>query len=135
MQKRAILEKYKKEEDRFLVAKLLDKIESCEKRNKIEYTNFLDEYQENMLKKVLILLKKNFISFGGYKEAERKIIILYPDKLKNIFEENKFNFNMIISVIRVRPLKEEIESFGHRAYLGGLIKLGIKREKLRRYIN
>ena len=50
MQKREILEKYKKEEERILVAKLLDKIELCEKRNKMEYTDFLDEYKESMLK-------------------------------------------------------------------------------------
>ncbi len=130
MQKREILEKYKKEEERLLVAKLFDKIEACEKRNKIEYTDFLDEHQENILTKVLLLLKRNFISFGGYKEAERKVLILYPEKLKYIFEEDKFDFNNIINVLRVLPLKEEIQKLNHRAYLGGLIKLGIKREKI-----
>lgn len=135
MQKRDILEKYKKEEDRLAVAKLLDKIELCDKNWKIEYTDFLDEYQENMLKKVLVLLKKNFVSYGGYEEAERKMLIIYPEKLKNIFTENKFNFNTIISVIRLVVKKQQTEKLGHRAYLGGLIKLGIKREKLRRYIS
>lgn len=130
MQKREILEKYKKEEERLLVAKLLDKIEACEKRNKIEYTDFLDEHQENILRKVLILLKQDFVSFGGYEEAERKILILYPEKLKSAFGENKFNLNTIIAVIRIRPLKEDMEKLNHRAYLGGLIKLGIKREKI-----
>lgn len=130
MQKREILEKYKKEEERLLVAKLLDKIEACEKRNKIEYTDFLDEHQEHILKKVLIFLKQDFVSFGGYEEAERKILILYPEKLKSLFEENKFNLNTIITVIRISPLKEDIKKLNHRAYLGGLIKLGIKREKI-----
>lgn len=130
MQKRDILEKYKKEEERLLVAKLLDKIEACEKRNKIEYTDFLDEHQENILRKVLIFLKQDFVSFGGYEKAERKILILYPEKLKFIFEENKFNLDNIITVIRIKPAKENIEKLNHRTYLGGLIKLGIKREKI-----
>lgn len=130
MQKIEILEKYKKEEERLLVAKLLDKVETCEKRNKIEYTDFLDEHQENILRKVLILLKQDFISSGGYEEAERKILILYPEKLKSVFEDNKFNLNTIITVIRIKSLKEDIEKLNHRAYLGGLIKLGIKREKI-----
>lgn len=130
MQKKELLQKYKKEEERLLVAKLLDKIEFCEKRNKIEYTDFLDEHQENILKNVLYVLKKDFILYGGYEEAERKILILYPQKLKSIFEENKFNLNTIITVFRLLPLKEEIQKLNHRAYLGGLIKLGIKREKI-----
>ncbi len=130
MQKRDILEKYKKEEERLLVAKLLDKIEACEKRNKIEYTDFLDEHQENILRKVLIFFKQDFVSFGGYEKAERKILILYPEKLKFIFEENKFNLDNIITVIRIKPAKENIEKLNHRTYLGGLIKLGIKREKI-----
>lgn len=130
MQKRDILEKYKKEEERLLVAKLLDKIEACEKRNKIEYTDFLDEHQENILRKVLIFLKQDFVSFGGYEKAERKILILYPEKLKFIFEENKFNLDNIITVIRIKPAKENIEKLNHRTYLGVLIKLGIKREKI-----
>ncbi len=130
MQKKELLQKYKKEEERLLVAKLLDKIEFCERRNKIEYTDFLDEHQENILKNVLCILKKDFILYGGYEEAERKILILYPQKLKSIFEENKFNLNTIITVFRLLPLKEEIQKLNHRAYLGGLIKLGIKREKI-----
>ena len=130
MQKREILEKYKKEEERILVAKLLDKIELCEKRNKMEYTDFLDKYKESMLKKVLNLVKTDYICFGGYEEAERKLLIVYPEKLNQLFEENKFNFNTIISVIRINPLKEEIKNLNHRAYLGGLIKLGINREKI-----
>lgn len=130
MQKKEILQKYKKDEERLLVAKLLDKVEACEKRNKIEYTEFLDEHQENILKKILIFFKKDFVSFGGYEEAERKILFLYPEKLKLLFKENKFRYNTIISVIRISPKKEELEKFSHRSYLGGLIKLGIKREKI-----
>ncbi|MCI8486503.1 MAG: hypothetical protein HFJ20_05375 [Clostridia bacterium] len=130
MQRKELLQKYKKEDERILVAKLLDKIEFCEKRNKIEYTDFLDEYQENILKNVLLILKKDFISYGGYEKAERKILILYPQKLKYIFEENKFNLNTIITVFRLMPLKVEIQKLNHRAYLGGLIKLGVRREKI-----
>ena len=110
MQKREILEKYKKEEERMLVAKLLDKIELCEKRNKMEYTDFLDEYKESMLKKVLNLVKTDYICFGGYEEAERKLLIVYPEKLNQVFEENKFNFNTILSVIRINSLIEEIKN-------------------------
>lgn len=79
---------------------------------------------------MLNLVKTDYICFGGYEEAERKLLIVYPEKLNQVFEENKFNFNTIISVIRINPLKEEIKNLNHRAYLGGLIKLGINREKI-----
>ena len=38
------------DEDRILISKLLDKIEFSKKRNKIEYTDFLDMTQINILK-------------------------------------------------------------------------------------
>lgn len=130
MQKKEILQKYKKEEERLLVAKLLDKIEFCDKKNKIEYTDFLDEYQEGLLKNILNTLEINYVSYGGYSNAERKVLILFPEKLKSIFTENKFKFNSIISVLRIMPNKEELKNLNHRAYLGGIIKLGVKREKI-----
>ena len=41
---REILNDYKEKDDKILLAQVLDKIEMCEKRNKIEYTDFLYEF-------------------------------------------------------------------------------------------
>lgn len=128
MQRKDLLEKYKNEAERLLVAKLLDKIELCEKRSKIEYTDFLDEYQETIALNVLRILNiVNFKIYGGFENAERKIIIFFPEKFSELFECDIFNYNTIFSVIRIIPNNEEIT---HRIYLGGLIKLGVKREKI-----
>ena len=128
MEKFEILEKYKKEEDRLLVAKLFDKISAVQKQNKIQYTDFLSPIELQILKKVLnMILYKKYLIYGGIDGAQRNIIILYPDKLEDIFNSNQFDFNTICNTIRISHLKEKME---HKHYLGGLIKLGVKREKI-----
>ena len=128
MNKQEILKDYKKEEDRLLIAKVLDKIEICKTKNKITNTDFLDLYQKNIVQKLLNKQQnQNYIFFGGNKEAEREIVIFYPDKLdKKIMEKN---YNQILQIIEI-ILPNELKGYTHRDYLGGLMKLGIKREKI-----
>ncbi len=129
MNKEEILKNYSKEEDRLLISKMLDQITLCNKRNKIQKTDFLDERQSNILQKVLKQLKViNYELYGGFEQAERKIILFYPEKWnREIYEKNKDNELQIIEIILPNELKEK---YVHRDYLGGLMKLGIKREKI-----
>ena len=129
MTKKELLEKYKKEEEKMAIAKMLDKIEIAENKNKITYTDFLDEYTKTLLVKVLNQMKKEYRVFGGFDNAERNVIIFYPSKMKFLFDECKFDYNTIFSVIRITVTSEE-KNYNHRVFLGGLIKLGIKREKI-----
>lgn len=131
MNRQEILSKYEKEEDRLLVSKLLDKIEFVEKKNTVENTDFLDMHQRNILEKVLRIVKyKNYVIYGGYENAERTIIILYPEKLETVFENNYFDYNNIVQVIRITLPGEMRGKYSHRDYLGAVIKVGIKREKV-----
>ncbi len=131
MNRQEILNKFTNEEDRFLVSKLLDKIEFTAKRNSIEYTDFLDMRQRQMLEKVLKEIKfSNYIGYGGYKTAERTVLIIYPDKLEDLFKEEKFDFNTIFGVIRIALPNELKRLYSHRDYLGAVIKIGMKREKV-----
>ena len=77
MQKQEILEKYKKEEERLLLSKVLDKLKLSEKSDKIENTNFLDPLEQKVIQKFLTKIKKHGIFFGGFDEAERKALFLY----------------------------------------------------------
>ena len=56
MEKQKILNDYKKQEDKILLAQVLDKIEFSKQREKIEYTDFLDMYQIALVKTFLKLL-------------------------------------------------------------------------------
>lgn len=131
MNRQEILSKYEGEEDKLLVSKLLDKIEFVEKRNSVENTDFLDIHQRGILERVLKIVKyKNYMIYGGYENAERTMIILYPEKLETVFENNYFDYNNILQVIRIILPNEMRGKYSHRDYLGAVIKVGIKREKV-----
>lgn len=131
MNRQEILEKYANEEDRLLASKLLDKIEFVEKRNTVENTEFLDMRQRQLLEKLLRDIKyNNYVSYGGYKTAERTAIIIYPDKLEEILKNELFDYNTIFSVIKITLPNELKGMYSHRNYLGAVIKIGMKREKV-----
>lgn len=116
------------DEDRILISKLLDKIEFSKKRNKIEYTDFLDMTQINILKKVLKNEHfENYIIFGGTENTDRNLIILYPEKFSQEMVEK--NYEGIFKIIKIELPNENIGKYEHRDYLSGIMKLGIKREK------
>ena len=131
LNKQEILAKYTNDEDKILISKLFDKIEFTSRRNTIEYTDFLDMRQRQLLEKVLNDIKcTNYIASGGYKMAERTSIVIYPSKLEEIFKQDQFDYSSIFKVIRVKLPNELKGTYSHRNYLGGIIKIGIKREKI-----
>ena len=130
MDKQLILSKYSKPEDKLLISKMLDKIELSKSKNKIENTDFLDMYQKHLLEKILKQEKvENYIISGGVEDTERNTIIFYPEKLK-VVAENNYKKILPIVCIRINLPKEMYGKYSHRDYLGGLMKLGIKREKV-----
>ena len=128
MNKQELLKDYKRQEDKLCLSQVLDKIEISSKREKIEYTDFLDMYQvslvENFLRKIQF---QNFKLYGGYEDAERKILITFPEKFDDSMLEK--NYDKILKVVRIQ-LSEEKGKYSHRNYLGGIVKLGLKREKV-----
>lgn len=129
MEKQEILSEYKRQEDKILIAQVLDKIKFSQTRQKIEYTDFLDMYQiscvESFLKKNNY---KNYIFYGGFDNAERKALIIYPEKYN--MEMLEKNYNKILSIVRIELPEEMNGKYAHRNYLGGIVKLGMKREKV-----
>ena len=127
MDKQAVLSEYKKQEDKICLSQVLDKIELAKKQEKIASTNFLDMYQislvENFLRKINY---KNYKLYGGYEYAERKILIVYPEKYTDEMIEK--NYSKLLKVVRIRLKEEDYGKFSHRNYLGGIVKLGLKRE-------
>ena len=131
MDKKYILEKYKKVEDKLIISKFFDKIELCKKTNKIETTDFLNELEQKILIKVARMAEvENCIFYGGNESSDRKIAIIYPEKMTELFENNSFKYDTVFSVFRIRVPESDAKSFNHSVYLGGIIKLGIKREKI-----
>ena len=134
MNKQEILKQYSKEEDKILVAKLLDKVQFVSQKNQIQTTDFLDGYEQKIAQKVLQQVKyKTAIFYGGYEEAERKMIYFFPEKLMDLIEEDLQNDKMIqteMKAITIELPNDLKGKYQHRDYLSGLMKLGIKREKI-----
>ncbi len=129
MNKEELLNKYKKQEDKLLIAKLLDKIEFSAKYNKISNTDFLSMYEQKLLEKVLKHIKfDNYIIYGGKENTERNMIFIYPSKFENLNKEKIILGK--IEAIRIDLPIQDYDKFTHKNYLGAVIKLGVKREKI-----
>ena len=116
-------------EEKLILAKLNDKIKFCKTRNKIANTEFLNMYQENIIRKELERIKfRNYIFTGGYEEAESKLLILYPDKLtEQVVIKNTEN---IIKAIRVLLPNEQMGKYQHKDYLGTIMQFGLLWERI-----
>ena len=131
MNRQEILNKYINDDDRLLVSKLLNKIEFVNKRNSVGHTDFLDMRQRQLLERVMLELKiSNYVATGGYKTAERTVLVIYPEKLEEIIKNDQFDYNTIFEVVRINLPNELKGMYSHRDYLGAIIKIGMKREKV-----
>lgn len=150
MEKQEILKQFPKQEDKLLISKIIDKLKFVNNKNQIQYTDFLDTYQQSIVIKALSLIGENkYVLDGGYDEAERKVLFMYPDKLKDIFlsedlneeyneninqnsnlKENNTVINQNVKVISIILPQDLQGTYHHSEYLGGIMKLGIKREKI-----
>lgn len=119
MNEQEILNTYKKQEDKICLAQVIDKIKLSQNKNIIQNTNFLDMYQIALVKNFLKKIKyEQYKLWGGYEEAERKIFMAYPEK----------DFNELLKAVRIILPEEDKGKYTHRNYLGGIVKLGLKRE-------
>ena len=109
MDKRLILNKYSKPEEKLLISKMIDKIELTTNKNKIQNTDFLDIYQSHLLEKILKQEKvENYIINGGISDSERNIIVFFPEKLSEIVNTNTSKI-LPIKCIRIKLIiKDQI---------------------------
>lgn len=131
MDKATVLNRYSNEEDRLLAAKILDKIKLAKTKNQIVNTDFLDMYQKRISQEILNIEKeKNYTFYTACDETEKNILIIYPEKYSEIFENNRFDYSKIVKLIRITLPNDLKGKYAHKDYLSGVMKLGIKREKI-----
>ncbi len=106
-----------------MFAKILDKIEACNKKHIYTFTDFLDPAKTEEYVNKLNSMNINYKVFGGYEYCERKVIGFYQD-----YMELEYN-NFPIRVIKIKPL-DKFTKLTHREYLGGILGTGIDRCKL-----
>ena len=126
---REILNDYREKDDKILLAQIFDKIEMVENKNKIEHTDFLDLAQIELVQKFINKIKiDNYLSYGGFEQAERKMFVIYPQKFNTAIVEK--NLSKIVEIVKIELPDDLKGKYTHREYLGAVIKLGVKREKI-----
>ncbi len=109
-------------EDRMLLAKVWDKIQAGLRRDIPANTAFLSPRELEMTR-YLFGNVSGLMEFGGYEDAERKMLVYLPEYLdeSNLIEEGS-------PVICLRATFFEGDSLSHRDFLGALMGAGIARE-------
>lgn len=113
-------------EEELLIAKILDKQKFCKSQNRITYSDFLNQKEKKIIQKNVKL--ENCFFYGVNDNADREILVFYPEKLNE--ELARRNLESIISIIRIILPNELKDKYEHRNYLSALIKIGVVREKI-----
>ena len=109
-------------EDRLLLAKLWDKINAGMRKNIPANTCFLSPREQEMAR-FLFGEPEGLYTFGGYPEAERKMLVYLP----NYLEESALMAEGS-PVVCLRCTFYQEDSPSHRDFLGALMGAGIGRE-------
>ena len=110
-------------QDKVLLAKLWDKIQAGIRKNIPVNTCFLSPYEQEMCR-YLFGQAEELHFFGGYPEAERKMLVYLPD----YFEEDGLADESGLTCLRASFYENDNPS--HRDFLGALIGEGIARESI-----
>ena len=105
-------------ENRLLLAKIWDKINAGMRRNIPANTGFLSP-QEQELCRYLFGDAPGLVCFGGFEDAERKMLCYLPDYMEGAEE---------YPLVCLRATFYEGDNPSHRDFLGALMGCGISRE-------
>ena len=107
-------------EELFLRNKFLDLARNAYFKNIVTYSMFLNLNEQAIFETIQKDLPNiRYVMFGGYSEAERKIVCFYCDNIP------EFD---ILEYIKVSPVNKKFaDELTHRDFLGALMNLGIER--------
>mgnify|MGYP000879464715 CR=1 FL=1 len=122
----SILKSFIQPEDKLFVRKVLDQAALCLKNHTHTFTNFIDMHQYGQMMKIITQIHPDlsYKIFGGYEEAERKMIGFSP------FYLELENTDFPIQGLKIVNRSSNHHSLTHRDYLGALMQTGIEREKM-----
>ena len=109
--------------------KVIDKANSCLKHYDVKCTDFLNPYE--IKNAIAILNSFNDIKYsvdGGYDNAERKVIFIYP------YYMEYDDIECPLEIVQVEG-NFKFKEISHKDYLGAILNLGIVREKIGDIIN
>ena len=115
------------EEERIILARALDKLDQARNRSIPAHTGFLTQAQQAVVGEAISACgHPAHLFFGGYSGAERAVCAFLPDWQT----ETDWLADEAGPVAAVRCSFPEHSGLTHRDFLGGLMGIGITREKL-----
>jgi len=124
MDKEKILERFTQESERQTASIVLDRALKADKTGESQITDFFDPYQQRIADNVLHFFKGlKQISWGGYDGAERARILLFPAVWQSSLTDVPLSFLQA-------QVSKQAQGLTHRDYLGSLLGLGLRREKV-----
>ncbi|EEA85344.1 RNA-binding protein [Peptacetobacter hiranonis] len=106
------------------IFKLIDKANTCLKNYEAKSTEFMNPFEvKNAMDIINSESDLKYHSDGGYEGAERSVLSIYPFYMEYEDIEQPIKFIQIDGNFKFR-------SVSHKDYLGSLLGLGIKREKI-----
>lgn len=109
-------------EEKMLIARAEDAVSLCEKQNCIKFVGFLTPVEAECLRRSIRKSVVNTVFFGGYPDSERVLFVALPDYLEEA------DASELIEIIEITG--RDVGELKHPDFLGSLLGLGIKREKI-----
>jgi RNA-binding protein YlmH len=119
-----ILKRFTQDVERFAAAATLDHIEKVEKTGQPLAGDFLDPFLQRTAEMVLNVSRQvRYLSWGGYPGAERARNLVFPA------DRQAKTSDVPLSYVEVSAAPPAAE-LTHRDYLGAVLGLGLRREKV-----
>ncbi|MCL0067923.1 photosystem II S4 domain protein [Peptococcaceae bacterium] len=124
LDKKELLNRCANNEEKMLLSRVLDNIQKVQKTNQPVTMGFCSPYELNLIFSVVKQFTEiSVVANGGYDEAERRKVIVYP---KHMLPEQ---LNFQITYLLIEGYFDS-RTITHRDCLGALVGLGLKRDKI-----
>jgi len=119
-----LLSRYPGDENRIFIGRMMEYLDRCERTRQRIFTDFLHPLQVKIATELAKSQSSVQLDFhGGFEDAERRMAVFLPDWDSVQSEE----FPIVILKMTDRGWSRTLS---HRDFLGALLGLGIKREKM-----
>lgn len=109
-------------DEKLIIARAEDTARQCERHYSVKFMGFLTPAEAAIIQKNMPSADARLVFWGGYPDAERKLFAALPEYADDS------ELDEIISALEISG--RELGGLTHRDYLGSLLGLGIKREKI-----
>jgi RNA-binding protein YlmH len=124
MEREKILQRFEQDIERMTAGMILDRIAQVENSGRAASTDFLDPFQQRTADRVLHLFKEvKSITWGGYAGAERARLLMFP------LQQQAGTADVELAFLEV-DAGPRAEALSHRDFLGAVLGLGLRREKV-----